>query len=531
MKRYLWSALGTLLLLCLMVSGCSDDGDPPPGDGGPPTDAVGDGANTEGGNGGDQGQGPDILRNPNCPLPGPCVLTKSGEGQHSEDALVIGEILTLTGEDLQDVAAVYVGTATAPLISATAQKVTCRIGPKTPPGQHTLEIKTTADTRRMFGTVTIRRLVAISAPDHTKLLLYQTLHSAYPDIDLAEAPAVRPTIDPTGRFVVALGATELMVADLALEQATTVGGLSGETVVSWSGDSQGQTLLLATQSGTLMSVDLTGFPALTATAVGAAPATGAVASVAEGLFAGLHPTAGASEGSLWYAPGDLSSFSWVQQGGSPFALGSASGLTALSISAADDVLALVAADGGNPLLGLANVSPGAPTLETPASLAAPGALGAQVASGGSYVVLSADHSSPVLPFVEVSAAATVINVILGGSGASRSMGFRLPTLADTAAALVGPTPSSGAFVADTLELADLAQGARITASGGTAALTLPDMRDAVGNPTTERIHMVTGTHFRTYILAVSNTSVTVTEHLPDQLLTAGKDYSWITVQP
>lgn len=531
--RQLLAALGVTLLVTVMVA-CSDDEAPPSnGDGQPPADGGGgDGVVTgDGTTTGDQGPSGDGV-NPLCAMPGPCVLSAEGEGKHTEDALVIGEILTLTGTDLGNVDTVYLGASVAPLISATATKVTCRVGPRTPPGDQPVEVKA-GNQRRKFPGVTVRRLVVIGAADSPKLQVFQSAtHSAGPTLDLGEAPTVAPSIGPSGRHAVALGKTKLVVADLALEQVATVGGLTNETVSSWAIDDEGARLVVATASGKLLAADLSGFPTLTASAVSGAPTTAALATPGVDLLAGLHPTATSSEGSLWVAQPDLKSFSWLQQGSAPYLLGTGSGLQPVGVSVLDSLMALVVQDGATLRLAWATVTPGA--LTDPGDLQLTSALGAAVAAGGSYVALSGDGSAPTLAYAAVKAPAALKSVTLGGSGSSRVVAFGLPTLKDGAAALVGPTPAGTAgFVAGTLELVDLAKGERLTSSGG-AALTLADMRAAVGDPTIHKVHLVSGTHFYSYIFSVSATNpatVTVTEQHPHQQLLPGVEPRWIAIQP
>lgn len=510
------------LLAALLNQACSDDETPPlTGD----LKIVNDGAGGDGikKDGGGDGWLPDGV-DPKCPLPGPCILTRTGEQKHANNRLVIGERLTLTGKQLSAVDAVYVGAASAPLISVSATQVVCKIGPRTPPGIQTLEIKF-GTSRRMFGSVEVSRLALAAAADYSKLQTFDVAtHSASMTLDLTEAPAGPPSLSASGRYAVARGATKLVVADLALEQAASVGGLTGETAASWVVDSKDGNLLIATASGKLLAADLSGFPSLTASAVAGAPKTVAVALAEPGLLAGVGAT-----GEIWYAAEDLKTFTTVKAGSAAFTLGSGGALTHRSVEARDGALAAVALEGSAAQLGLLSVASGA--LKSPAELAASGALEAAVARGGSHVALSRESSSPELSHVAVASPTSLKTIALGGSGASRVVARALPDRQHEVVALVGPQPASGAaFVAAAAELLDLSKGQRITA-GGKAALELADLRDAAGDPINPVLHVITGTHYRSYDLSVSGATVTVTEQHPSQLLDSGKDYRWALVQP
>jgi hypothetical protein len=96
------------------------------------------------------------------------------------------------------------------------------------------------------------------------------------------------------------------------------------------------------------------------------------------------------------------------------------------------------------------------------------------------------------------------------------------------AALVAPAADSEF---DNLELADLSAGERLATAANAPALSLADIRDAVGDPLEDTVHLVTGTHYRSYDVSVTGTTAETTEKQPRQILEAGKDYRWIGVQP
>jgi len=514
-------------LAALAAWGCSDDDNPPATYDGLPT--------TDGGDGGPTGDGALLDKGPTgdgftCPMEGPCVLGKIGEGKHpGKTYLVIGEILTLTGTDLDTITSVSVGAADAPLISVTPTKVTCRIGPRTPPGTHTVEVQAT-DKRRMAGVIEVQRLVSAVAEDDSKLVTFLSVnHSAGAEIDLGEVPDLRPANDPTGRYVVSPGKTKLVVVDLAQEQAATVSGLT-EAVTTWAVDERGETLVVSTSGGKLLAVDLKAFPTLTAKAVTGAPGTAAVVLAAPGLFAGVNPTASGSEGSLWYAATDLKAFSWAQQAGSPFVIGTGSGLQGVASDGRDGFLAMLVLDGPSMRFTVAQESSGA--LTNPAAPAVAGGLYVTVAQGGGYVALSSDEMTPTLRYIAAATPTTVSTVALGSGSASRLIAGVLPTQKNLVWTLVGPAPMpADPFDAQSIELADLAKGARLTLGGGKPAVELAAMRDVVADPIADRLHVITATHFHTFDFTLSGTTLTVNELPPSQQLPAGKKHRWITIQP
>jgi IPT/TIG domain len=513
------------ILLCLaallagllaLTAACSDDDPPPIGDTGVKLDgSSGDGIKKD-------GAGGDSL-NP-CPMPGPCVLSKVGEGKHADNQLVIGERMTLTGKELKTVDTVYVGAAVAPLVSVSDTKVVCRIGPRTPPGEQTIELKA-GTSRRMSGLIKVSRLALATAADHIKVQSFHTnTHSGALTLDLAEAPAARPTLSASGRYLVAQGKSKLMLADLALEQAAQVGGLGSETAASWTVDSKDTRLLIATVSGKLFVADLAGFPTLIAAAVSGAPKTALVGLAAAGLIIGVGST-----GQVWYAAEDLKTFTTVKSGSTPIVLGSGGALTPGTLDTRDDLLAALAHEGSDPYLGLLEISSGTPA--KPASLKIPGALGAVVARGGAQVALSGEGSAPALSYVTAASPTSAKSITLGGSGASRVLARALPGRSDEVLALVGPKPTTGTFIASVVEWLDLAQGKRLVTSGSQAVIELSDLRDGAGDPLNDELHVITGTHYRSYGLSIAGTAVTSTEKHPSQLLDAGKDYRWLLVQP
>jgi len=381
----------------------------------------------------------------------------------------------------------------------------------------------------MAGMVDVRRLVAVAAVDDSKLTTFETAsHSAGPVLDLGFVPGGRPRSSYTGRYVVAAGAGKLALVDLALEQVASVSGLSGEAA-SWSVDDADRTLLVATSSGKLLQVDLSGWPTLTAKAVSGAPDAALVALAAPGLFVGLDPDAATGEGSLWQVKTDLKSFGWVQLSGKPFLVGGGQGLTGKRVEVEDGRVAMLVRDGATVRLALAEVDSGA--LKNPVAPAVAGGLEAHVVSGGTYLALSSDETKPTLPYLAAATPTSAKSLVLGGGGASRILARRLPTMVNLALALVGPLPGSAQFKGNTLELADLAQGKRLTLTGDKPALELADMIDADGDPAADVVHLITTTHVHSYVVSLSGATLTVTEQHPHQLLPAGKTPGWIVVQP
>lgn len=517
----LWCALAGLAL-----ASCSD-GDPPP----PPPGELGPGD----GGAGDRSRewrppydGFDLK----CPNGPPCVYETKGEGKHKEDYAVIGERLTLSGRGLENVDTVYVGATVAPLISASATQVVCRVGPGTPSGEHSIEVAA-GSSRRKATRVTVRRLVLPLAGDHLQVTGWDALtHAGGPELTLPESPAGPPLVSATGRFLlVPAGAGKALVVDLAQELPATVSGLPAETITSLATDPEDRTLALTTSGGKLLSVDLTKLPTLAAQAVSGAPATAAVARLGadkEARFVGLHPTAATGEGSLWTAPLDLKGASFAQQAGTPFVVGSGTGLQPVALSAHDATIALLAQDGAAVQLGLlaASVSGASGVGSAPV----PGALGLAIAAGGKQIAIGADGASPALAHTG-SGAIALKSIALGGAGASRVMPLRLPTRPALVAALSGAKPSApAAFVASALELCDLSSGTRLTAAGK-AALELAGIRAAVADTTADLVHLVVGSEYRSYAFAITGSTVTVTEKPPSRPLTTGKDYRYLVAQP
>ena len=506
-------------LLMAAVAACSDDDKPPAWQDGPPS--------TDGGDGGDLprfDQGVDL--DPKCPMPGPCILTKLGEGKHSY--LVIGELLTFTGKELESVTTVYIGASEAPILSVSAAKIVCRIGRRTPPGQHTVEIKA-ADKRRMAGVVDVRRLVVTAAEDDTNLTTFEAAtHSAGPVLDLGFSPVGRPTVSHTGRYVVAAGAGKLALADLALEQVASVSGLT-EDAASWAVDHDDRTLAVATKSGKLLSVDLSTFPTLAAKSVSAAPGTAVVTLAAPDLFVGLNPDAASGQGSLWYAKTDLKTVTWVQASGQPFLVGAGKGLKGQDVDGRDGWVGMLALEGSNMRLALAKVDSG--TLKDPTAPAVAGGLGLALTAGGKYVALSTDDTKPALPYFETAVPTAAKSVDLGQGGASRLLARQMPTFDHLVLALVGPLPGAAQFKAPALELVDLASAKRLTLAGSKPALELADMLDAAADPAADAVHLITPTHYHSFMISISGTTLTVTEKHPNQQLPAGKKNSWIGIQP
>jgi hypothetical protein len=458
-----------------------------------------------------------------CPAGGPCVLEKKGEGKHAWDpnVLVIGEILTLTGKDLSPVDTVYLGAAPAVLLSKSDTEIKCKVGPKTPPGEHTLEVKA-GSSRRMFSGVKVTRLAVVAAADHPKLQLFHSAtHSAAMELDLAEAPEIRPSLSPSGRYLVSRGKTKLMVADLAQEVVAVVAGLGADIVDSWAIDSRDKVLFISA-ANKLLYADLSSFPTLTTKEVTAAPATAGLGMAEPGLVAGLGV-----DGTVWHAPENLSAFTTVKEGASSFVIGSGSGIKQLAFDAMDGAMTLLALDGSSPHLAVLSVASG--LLKDPSALSTPGAFAATIASGGKFIAVSDDAATPTLSYLPMASPAAAKSVTLGGTGAKRLVTRRLPTLTDQVAILVG-SQTTGTFKADTIEVVDLAKGVRLT-SGGGAALSEADLRDAEGDPIADKLHIATGTHYRIFGLSITNSTIKVTEEHPHQLLTAGKDYRWLLMQP
>jgi hypothetical protein len=508
------------IVVAVFLTGCSDDDNPPFY----PEVTVKDGSVDGVGPKLDQGHPWDGF-DPKCPMPGPCVLEKKGEGKHAADFVVIGEILTLSGKELDKVTAVYIGAAKAPLVDVSATKVTCRVGPRTPPGQQTIELEA-ATLRRMAGIVDVRRFLAVVSTDGTKLQTFHVAsHSAGPVIDMGEK-VTAPAIGSTGRFLAATAGSKLVVVDLALEQAATVS--PSEPAAWWAIDDAARTLVVATQSGKLESVELSGFPTLSAKAVSGAAATAAVFLAEPGLFAGLTASAGSGQGSLWYAKTDLKSFSFAQKAGNPFVVGAGQGLKAMSADTRDGRIALVVGEGATTHLVTAKAASGA--LSDPASLTVTDGVAAGVAAGGGFVALSADATTPRLSFLDASAPTALKNVALGSGSASRVLGGALPTLKDGAFALVGPKPTAS-FTASRVELVDLATSKRHTLTGDKPAVELSDIRAGVADPVSDRVHVITGTHFYTYNFTIDTKGLTVKEQDPHQQLLAGTTPAWVAVQP
>lgn len=512
----LWCALAGLTLACCQ------DGDPPP----TPPGELGPGD----GGAGDRGRewrppydGFDLK----CPNGPPCVYETKGEGKHKADYAVIGERLTLSGRGLENVDTVYVGATVAPLISASATQVVCRVGPGTPSGEHSIEVAA-GSSRRKATRVTVRRLVLPLAADHLQVTSWDALtHAGGPELTLPEPPAGAPLVSATGRFLLApSGAGRLLVVDLAQESTASVNGLPAEAITSVTSDPEDRKLLVASSGGKLSSVELAGFPALAAQVVSSVPATVAVTRLGATKLVGLHPTAASLEASLWSSELDLKA-GFVQLAGKPFLLGSGSGLVPLALGAHEDSVAVLALDGSTPQLGLLALAAG--VVGGVAAGPAPGAVSLAIAAGGKQVALGADAASPSLSYT-ASSALSLKPLALGGSGATRAIPLRVPTRPGLVAVLTGATPTgSSAFVASALELCDLSSGSRLT-TAGKAALELAGIRAAVADTTTDLLHVVVGSEYRSYAFAITGGAVTVTEKPPSRPLT-GKDYRYLVAQP
>jgi hypothetical protein len=508
--------VASLLAVALLLGACSDDAKPPPGDG-----AVPDGPRV------------DVRRewrapwdgfDPKCPLAGPCVLGAKGQGKHAAELVVIGEVVTLTGRELQAVDAVWIGGEVAPLLAASATSITCRVGVRTPGGDQSIEVKAGSSRRKFWSLLAVRRLLALAAVDDTKVItLDAATHGAGAVLELAEAPRIALSVSLGGRYLIAQGATQLLVVDLAAEATAAVDGLAGETVTSWTTDSEDRTLLVATASGKLLAADLASFSPLTAKPT-TAPGTAAVQGFGAGQVVGLHPTHATGEGSAWTAAVDLKAVAWAQQGSVPFVLGGG-GLTApFAAAAADGIVALLGTKGATSHVGVLSVT--ASALKGEGTLAASGAFDVAIAAGGGQVALSADGATLQL----VTLAGVASSVSLGGA-TSRLLAVRLPMFPGVVGALVGSKPAGKLpFVAAALEIVDAAKSTRL-AAGGKPALELADVRGAVGDPIAGVVHLVTGTAYRAFTISVSGATATTVEKHPNVTLPVGKDFRWIAVQP
>lgn len=502
-----------LLMVALLTTSCSDDDGTSPVDGGGGGDAlVGDSGGSDDG-ATNKDKGPDSI-DPQCPMPGPCIREITGEGKHTDDVVLIGEILTLTGEDLQDVVAVTVGAANAPILSGSATQIVCRVGPKTPPGQSTVEVHS-GDSTRKFKGPTVRRLVLIGAADASALVgYYASSRSAFPPIDLEASPVDRPTLSPGGRFAVVKCSSGLLVVNLPLEEVTEVGGLSGETITSWRVDSTDSALFMSTESGKLLSADLDSFPTLTASPVTGSPAAVGVSGVGQ-LLAGLRSSASQTESSLWSTDDTLQSFDEALIGDQPFVIGSGSGLSYLAGAGRDGSLALLVDDGGQQRLGVLTEDSG--KLKGIADLQVSAASSVTLSSGGAHVALSTTGGTAQLSYLSLADPSAVKTVVLTGSGSV--VARHLPTLPNDVLALVGN---------DTLQVVDLDSG---TSLGPSDSLGLSDVRDSVGDPVEDKVHLVTLSHFRSFGISINNSTASLSEIHPYQQLSPGKDYRWIVVQP
>jgi hypothetical protein len=155
------------------------------------------------------------------------------------------------------------------------------------------------------------------------------------------------------------------------------------------------------------------------------------------------------------------------------------------------------------------------------------ATNAVVSQGGTYVALGVAGVAPQLGIVDATAPSQK-TLALGSGGGMHVVAGALPTLQDTAFALVGPAATL--FKADRVELVDLKASKRLALSGGKPAVELADIRGCVADPITDKIHLITGTHFYTFILSISGTTLTVNEQDPHQQL-VGTTPRWVAVQP
>jgi hypothetical protein len=415
----------------------------------------------------------------------------------------------------------------APLLTVSATSVTCRVGVRTPGGDQSIEVKAGSSRRKFSSLLAVRRLLVLAAIDHAKVVtLDAATHGAGAVLDLVEAPAASPSVSLGGRYLVARGATKLMVVDLAAEATAAVDGLGGETVASVSTDSDDKVLFVATASGKLLAADLSSFSPLTAK-VTAAPSTAAVRGFGAVQVVGLHATHATGEGSAWSAAADLKTVAWAQQGGSPFVLGGGGLIAPFAAASADNVVVLLGTKGSASHVGVLSFAGG--TLKGEGAAAATGAFDVAIAAGGGQVALSADVGSAAL---QCASAAGVLSTVPLGTGAARVVAVRMPMLPKMVAALVGPVPTgTSAFVAGTLELVDAAASTRLKAAGDKPALELADMRAAVGDPIADVVHLVTGAAYRAFTLGASGTTATAIEKHPNVTLPTGKDFRWITVQP